>query len=370
MAALAWSANALLWLSAGSTMVSPAHLPLLAVAGLAFPFALAAVLLMLALTLATARRHAWVPLLGLLLAGGTIRSYCPVNLSAPEGDGGTATRRIVVMSYNTEAFGHNRLGADGRNAVATYISRQTADIACLQEATPCPIDLYDKETQPLLSRAFAHADTVHLAANVLACLSRWPVAERGVICRNHNNGAAYFKVVPPEGDTIIVVNCHLESMHLSPEDRREYHDIVTHGKGGQNQPAGTPPDTTRSGLRQSVRRLLQKVTASAGARASQAEAVARFVRRHAGRPVVLCGDFNDTPVSYTRRTIAGAGLTDAYQACGTGIGRSFYRDAIYVRIDHIFCSQHFRPVSCHVESGYTVADHCPLYATLAWKTQR
>ena len=360
VAALAWGADALLWLSAGSAYVPPARLPLLAAAGLAFPFCLAAVLFMLAVTLAVARRHAWVPLLGLLLAGGALRAYCPVNLSAPEAEDG-----IVVMTYNTEAFAHNRYDADGNNAVAAYIARQKADIVCLQEATPCPIDLYDKETAPLLGRTYAHTDTVHIAANVLACLSRWPVVEHGLICSNGNNGAAYFKVVPPDGDTVIVVNCHLESMHLSHEERREYHDIVTHKRPGADGQSAAGDTLRDNSLEDSSRRLLGKVSAAAVARAAQADAVAGFVRANARRPLILCGDFNDTPVSYTRRRIARAGLTDAYEARGTGIGRSFYRDAIYVRIDHIFCSGHFRPVSCHTDPGFTVADHCPVFAVLA-----
>ena len=117
--------------------------------------------------------------------------------------------------------------------------------------------------------------------------------------------------------------------------------------------------------------LLDQLAAELGgndaavARAAQADAVAGFVRANARRPLILCGDFNDTPVSYTRCRIARAGLTDAYEARGTGIGRSFYRDAIYVRIDHIFCSGHFRPVSCHTDPGFTVADHCPVFAVLA-----
>ncbi|MCI5757712.1 MAG: AP endonuclease, partial [Bacteroidales bacterium] len=53
-------------------------------------------------------------------------------------------------------------------------------------------------------------------------------------------------------------------------------------------------------------------------------------------------------------------LRDAYAATGRGIGRSFNRDAIYVRIDHMFCSSSLRPYDAHIDRQATASDHYPL----------
>ena len=57
-------------------------------------------------------------------------------------------------------------------------------------------------------------------------------------------------------------------------------------------------------------------------------------------------------------------LTDAYRATGNGIGRSFHKDAIYVRIDNIFCSDHWKPFAAMVENSVDYSDHYPVSAYL------
>ena len=73
----------------------------------------------------------------------------------------------------------------------------------------------------------------------------------------------------------------------------------------------------------------------------------------------MCGDFNDTPVSYAHHTIASAGLTDAYAATGRGPGRSFNRAAIFVRIDHILMASRLRPYTCRIDNTFRHSDHYP-----------
>ena len=166
---------------------------------------------------------------------------------------------------------------------------------------------------------------------------------------NVTNGSAVFLLLMAPGDTLRVVNCHLESMHLTPDDRAKYHRMVR------------APET--SDVDGSSRLLVSKISRAAVERARQADLVARYVERHREAGLLVCGDFNDTPISYTRRRIA-RGLTDAFRASGRGIGRSFNRDAIYVRIDHILCSKDWKPYGCHVDRSAAASDHYPVVAYL------
>ena len=198
-------------------------------------------------------------------------------------------------------------------------------------------------------RQLPHYDSVHIGQNNVAVLSRYPIVGKELICRGNNNGAAAFRLLLAPKDTLLVVNCHLESMHLSAAERSKYHDLVR-----------KPEDTD---VKASSHLLISKISTASVERARQADLVAGFLHRHEGKNLIVCGDFNDTPVSYAHRVIRG-NLTDAFRATGNGLGRSFNRDAIVVRIDNIFCSRHWRPFACRVDNSLAASDHYPVVCSL------
>ena len=109
---------------------------------------------------------------------------------------------------------------------------------------------------------------------------------------------------------------------------------------------------------------MDKLMESMVKRAPEAEAVHRYVEAHKDRyPVVVCGDFNDTPISYTRHTIA-QGLTDCFAEAGCGLGLSYNRKGFNFRIDHIFCSSQFTPIMCKVDSKMDASDHYPMLCSM------
>lgn len=137
-------------------------------------------------------------------------------------------------------------------------------------------------------------------------------------------------------------------MHLSQDDRSQYHEMVV------NPENSTPQASSRM--------LVSKISNASVVRSRQTVITAAYVERllKAGKSVILCGDFNDTPISYTRHRIASTGLTDAYVTTANGIGRSFNRDAIYVRIDNMFCSPDWKPYDCQVDASIKESDHYPI----------
>ena len=98
-------------------------------------------------------------------------------------------------------------------------------------------------------------------------------------------------------------------------------------------------------------------------RAIQARIVNEFVETHSDYPIILCGDFNDTPISYTRHTIA-THLNDCFVSAGCGLGLSFNRKGFNLRIDHIMCSDDYEPVRCFVDSEMDASDHYPVVCWL------
>ena len=78
-------------------------------------------------------------------------------------------------------------------------------------------------------------------------------------------------------------------------------------------------------------------------RATQADYIRQMLDAGEG-PVIICGDFNDTPASYTYRTVKGD-LTDGFRDCGSGFGYTFRQLKRIFRIDYIIYSPDFKGVT-------------------------
>lgn len=88
-----------------------------------------------------------------------------------------------------------------------------------------------------------------------------------------------------------------------------------------------------------------------------------------GEALILCGDFNCGPRSPVYRKIV-MHLNDVQTAAGRkGYPKStFFSWYPFLRLDHIFISDHFEPVNVHVPGcGRTrsASDHLPVFAKLA-----
>ena len=85
-------------------------------------------------------------------------------------------------------------------------------------------------------------------------------------------------------------------------------------------------------------------------------------------PVILLGDFNDTPVSFTLSTLKGSSSTelfDAFSKGGEGLGATYVGDVSGLRIDYILYADEFE---LHSFNTYPVelSDHRPISAVLSY----
>lgn len=80
--------------------------------------------------------------------------------------------------------------------------------------------------------------------------------------------------------------------------------------------------------------MLRSYGASAAIRASQAEEIRRFIRE-SPYPVIVGGDFNDVPSSYTYQRILTPRLKDAWVENGFGLGTTFTGPLPGLRIDFL-----------------------------------
>jgi len=324
----------------------PVAHPLLSCLGMVFPIMLLVNLLFLFFWIVFHWRKMWIPIVGYVLVYVPITIYMPLHRSqeVPEG-------AIKLLSYNVCGYGGNYKYEEGFDTVFGYIRRVQPDIVCLQE----DVDSWRRYVMQRWSKLYPYNDTIiftnkSTSMNGVGIHTRFPILRRERIAydSNANGSVAYFLDV--DGDTLLVINNHLEGTHLSPDDRSRYKEMLR-GK------------MKRDTVRAESKLLWDKLGQAAAKRAPQAEAVSRYIREHSQYPVIVCGDFNDSPLSYSRRTVS-QGLTDCFVETGNGLGLSYNQKGFFFRIDHVMCSDDFVPYNCTIDNEMDASDHYPVVCWL------
>ena len=331
----------LMLVSGYSGYLSPATFPLLALSGLAFPFFAAFNGVMLFVWLLVRRRMVLLPIAGMVMAFAPLRTYVPVNFNAQPPEGA-----IKVLSYNVYLYAGWTYRKKPHNPILDYVANSDADIVCLQEASPH--EHMERRVNSILKPLYPYSDTIMYRKNgdCLAIYSRYPIIDSERIPYPSVGNQSMATRLLIDGDTVLVVNNHLETVGFSVADKKDFNQIVE-GKGKKGNERG----------------LLEKLKQSVAKRGKQADAVAKYIAEKGTRHVIVCGDFNDSPLSYAHHTI-GRGLRDCFAASGTGFGFTYDRFGIHVRIDNILCSKTYEPYNCQVDRSISDSDHYPVVCWL------
>jgi len=340
-------ATVILMIFAGyADRINPVEHPMLSSMGMLFPFFLLANLLFIFFWITFKWKKLWIPIIGYAIVYVPLTIYMPLHTTqeVPEGT-------IKLLSYNVCQYGGNYKYERGFETVYDYLKKQDADIVCIQE----DVDTWRKYVFQWYKKIYPYNDTTNFVEsphckNGVGIHTRFPILrkERIPYESEANGSVAYYLKVGK--DTIIVVNNHFETTNLSEEDRLRYKEML---KG----------ELKRDTVKEESLFLLEKLGVASAKRAPQAEAVHAFIEAHRQYPIIVCGDFNDNPISYSRRTVA-KGLTDCFAETGRGIGLSYNQKGFYFRIDHILCSDHFQPYNCEVDNKMDASDHYPITCKL------
>jgi endonuclease/exonuclease/phosphatase (EEP) superfamily protein YafD len=79
----------------------------------------------------------------------------------------------------------------------------------------------------------------------------------------------------------------------------------------------------------------------------------------------LCGDFNDTPVSYSYNQLT-KNLGDSFTGSGRGLGATYIGRLPSYRIDYILHSEDLTPLNFQV-SKIRLSDHYPISCYFSFK---
>lgn len=115
---------------------------------------------------------------------------------------------------------------------------------------------------------------------------------------------------------------------------------------------------------QDIGNVLDRVGDATGIRAQQAKKLREHITA-SKYPVIVCGDFNDTPNSYVY-SILSAGLNDTFREKGLGLGTTFGGALPMLRIDYILTEKSIVPYSCRIVRDDLFSDHYPVFSSVGF----
>ncbi len=342
-----------------SGYISPAKFWPLAFAGLAYPYLLLVNFLFLMFWLFFRKKYLWISLLAIITGWNTMRSFVQIDPGSkkPNKEKYLPEQSIKILTFNVRAFNlydwANNPSA--REEIFDFISREDPDVLCLQEYYAEENGRFTgedllKKLSPFKYRHIRYTLGEEQKAHYgIATFSKSPVTGKGSIqFENTLNICIYTDILVAE-DTLRIYNNHLQSINLQ---ERNY-DFIDSLKLRYNEDQITEIRDISSRLKKAFQK-----------RAVQVNYISGHIKE-THYPVVVVGDFNDTPASYAYRTMS-KGLKDAFILSGSGFGRTYHGKFPSFRIDYILHSEALGSC-CYERTKLLVSDHFPLSCRLYFR---
>lgn len=329
--------------------------------GLAFPFILIVNVLFLLFWLVFFKWKLFlIDLVILVLCWSPILTYYPVHTKTKE----IPEDCIKILSYNVRGFNFLQGKEARKNPIFDYLNDSGADIICLQEFAmnnykPNPKGIITiSEIDDLLKDypyrsivKFGHSLSIYSFG--VACYSKYPILKTTEIpVQSTTNGSVLYEIKIND-KVISLVNNHLESNRLTSEDKKLYRDFLE-ARDSEMLDEVTTNIRSRLGVAYRIR-------------AYQADIISHWLENLETDATIVCGDFNDTPISYTYNTIKGKNLLeDSFVNTGLGQGITYHENMFWFRIDFIMHSRNMESFNCTVDK-VKYSDHYPIYTYLRFK---
>lgn len=274
-------------------------------------------------------RMVWISVLALLIAVPGVRKSYSFGSKVNE------ESFVRVMSYNVHNFKH----VDGKISTEDFacqvinkMREQNPDVLCCQEFTA-----YEKG----VSRAkcienfaqgagFQHVyynKKNNFGGNVV--FSKYPltkVSSDTGLGKEITSGVLV-SIDAGEKGRFYVANLHLISYHITDGEI----DVLTNSTEFRNQ-----LDTIGMSVARKLKYAFEK-------RSDEVSEVLESMSQLDG-PIVVCGDFNDTPMSFTYKQMQKAGFVDSFTKVGRGIKPTYGGKLPLMRIDYIWGNGKVKPL--------------------------
>lgn len=336
-----------------SIFFNPAHFWWIAIFGLLYPINLVANLVFVVFWLFIRKRNAFYSGFFILLGITYFLDFFALNAfpkEAPENS-------VKIMSYNVRLFDlYDWLGnKEAKQEIYDFLVEENPGIICFQEyyENNNPKSKNWKTTKVLteiLEAKNHHEKYTHKMSETqyfgVAIFTKFPILHKGYVpFENEETNACIFADILIGKDTIRIYNAHMGSIRFNAEDYKYFGDEDTKFK---NTTGGE--------------RILARIKAAYAKRVDQTERILNH-SKHSPHRAIICGDFNDIPISYTYHQFE-KDLKDAFLESGFGIGKTYIGKIPSYRIDYIWLDQSIqsyqfkvheeelsdhRAISCYIE---------------------
>ncbi|MGB4843628.1 MAG: endonuclease/exonuclease/phosphatase family protein [Ferruginibacter sp.] len=332
-----------------------------AILGLGFPFIFFALAAFLIYWIVRKSRWSFI-CAGILLLGITQISVFFSFRTAEKFNAAKSSEKIRVLSWNISSWGESnrksKTYTDYQKEMVDLIQKSNADVLCLQEYLYYKDSKYRDSIIPALKEYgylysyFVKANynkriykTTFLTASVI--LSKYPITDSAYLyysTADYTEPLIHVDLKVKE-KTVRVFSTHLQSVKFEDYDYEALHKLKEPGNASISQ----------------SRAILYKLRQAYKKRASQAD-ILKTTIKESPYPVIVCGDLNDVPNSYSYFTIKG-NLQDAFLKKGSGFGRTFRFISPTLRIDYILADKKFTVAKFNkIEVPYS--DHYPIITDL------
>lgn len=263
------------------------------------------------------------------------------------------TPTFKVMSYNVHIF-RDKNWQSSVDSVLTYIKEESPDIVCIQEFSSTADMSADSISSILGDYPYRHInytsfyDALKLYGYGTAIFSKHKIINDEEVHFAGEVNSAQYVDISIDSDTLRIFNCHLQTTNIDGDDK-ELFNIKSAEQNISNMQA--------SWIK--AKQIIGKLEINNKKRANQAYLIDSLVRASPYR-VILAGDFNDVPVSYTYSKIKGS-LGDSFKKCGRGYAGSFKEFGGILNIDYIFYNKELK--NCAYQClNKPWSDHKPIMA--------
>ncbi|MCC6412226.1 MAG: endonuclease/exonuclease/phosphatase family protein [Saprospiraceae bacterium] len=320
--------------------VNPVVFPWFSFFGTAFPWLLFANLALLAIWASRLNRFALYHL-GLILVGW---QYMTGFIGFNGGRDVVPEKSISVVTHNLGALFRGKKMTDAlrektADAYVAFLEKNGApDILCTQETSG--------KFYRLVAEKMGYEHTFNLKKGTVI-LSKYPMEGGGDIPFGKTANSTLWVDVRIDGRTVRVYNVHLQSNKVTNDTEK----VIEEGE--------LEKETWHE-----IGSVLGKVGSATKLRTEQAQRLHQHITE-CTHPVIVCGDFNDTPNSFVYRLLS-EGMNDTFRDKALGFGTTFAGVLPLLRIDYVLTDLRFKTYSCKTLRG-NFSDHYPVRVDLGLK---
>jgi len=325
--------------------ISPGYFALPAFFGLAYPYLLLINIIIVIIWAILLRFEALISVVVIAIGFTHFSNY--IKLARPSGN---KSNTFKVLSYNVRLFNYfENHSANSEKKVIAFIKSQKPDIICLQEFFISGFPAVEEAfmIDALGGKYYSHMKVSGSGKNRfygIVTLSRFPIIRKGEIVHSGSSSLSIYTDVLIQKDTFRIYNNHLQSFRLRRMERSFMEELTANDDKETMNEVKSLSVSLKKGF---VKRALQ----------------AQVVKDHINRspfPVIVAGDFNDTPVSYAYRKIR-KGLNDSFVNSGYGAGFTYKGNYPPNRIDYILYDDNL--INSYFEiKKVRYSDHYPIIA--------